>query len=149
MKIPCLSCVVCAGIAAAAFVQPPASTSKPQTLGGLEMSVASVEKAATVSLQDCPPGANSQKGMTKPGEEFAVVKLNVKVLPSFKTGPTKRPSVKDEKGLEYFTAMSFVDAGSQPAYACSFAFRVPAGTQLKSIQVDSLTFDLAPFAAKQ
>ncbi|MBI4477078.1 MAG: hypothetical protein HY654_07880, partial [Acidobacteria bacterium] len=121
---------------------------KPQTLAGLEMAVAGIERASSVSLQDCPPGANTQKGMTKPGEEFAVVKMNFKVLPAFKPGPFKKPFIKDVSGTDYFTAVSFVDVGSQPAFSCSFPFRTPAGTKLKSIQIDSLTFDLTPFEGK-
>ncbi|MBI1873966.1 MAG: hypothetical protein HYS05_08770 [Acidobacteria bacterium] len=126
---------------------PPAG--KPQTLAGLEMSVTAVERASSVSLQDCPPGANTQKGMTKPGEEFAVVTMKFKVLPAFKAGPTKRPSVKDAAGGDFYTAVSFVDVGKPPEFSCSFPFRTPTGTKLKSIQIDSLTFDLTPFEAKK
>lgn len=152
MKVPfvalvCLCLGVVAAIADQGAAQAPAG--KPQTLAGLEMSVASVERASSVSLQDCPPGANTQKGMTRPGEEFAVVTMKFKVLPRFKSGPTKRPAVKDAAGTPYYTAVSFVDVGKQPEFSCSFPFRTPTGTKLKSIQVDSLAFDLTPFENKK
>ena len=59
-----------------------------QTYKGLEVHVAGIERATIVSLSDCPPGANTQRGVIKPGEatEFAAVKVDFKVTPAFKPG---------------------------------------------------------------
>ena len=50
----------------------------PQTYKGLEVQVAGIERATNVSLSDCPPGANTQRGVIKPGDttEFAAVKVD-------------------------------------------------------------------------
>src|SRR5262245_65463982 len=119
------------------------SASKPVTLKGLEMSVASVERAASASLKDCPPGDNRVNAMTRPGEEFAVVTVKFKVLPAFdKSTMLKKPTLTDSAGKIYNTAVSFVDVGSVPEFSCSIPFRVPTGTELKSLQVDAATLDL-------
>jgi hypothetical protein len=116
---------------------------KPVTYKGLEMSVASVERAATASLKDCPPGDNRVNAMTKPGEEFAVVTLKFKVLPAFQANTIlKKPTLTDSAGKTYNTAVSFVDVGSVPEFSCAIPFRVPTGTALKSVQVDSASLDL-------
>ena len=116
---------------------------KPVTFKGLEMSVASVERAASASLKDCPPGDNRVNAMTRPGEEFAVVTVKFKVLPAFdKSTMLKKPTLTDGAGKVYNTAVSFVDVGSVPEFSCSIPFRVPAGTQLKSLQIDAATLDL-------
>jgi hypothetical protein len=116
---------------------------KPVTHKGLEMSVAGVERAATASLKDCPPGDNRVNAMTKPGEEFAVVTVKFKVLPAFeKSTMLKKPTLTDSAGKTYNTAVSFVDVGSVPEFSCSIPFRVPSGTALKSVQIDSATLDL-------
>jgi len=116
---------------------------KPVTYKGLEMSVAGVEHAPTASLKDCPPGGNTVNATSRPGEEFAVVKVNFKVLPAFQPGITlKRPIVTDASGKAYNTAVSFVDVGSTPEFSCAIPFRVPTGTPLKSIQIDSATLPI-------
>jgi hypothetical protein len=129
-----------------AFAVPVAAQSaagKPVTYKGLEMSVASVERAATASLKDCPPGDNRVNAMTKPGEEFAVVTLKFKVLPAFQANTIlKKPTLTDSAGKTYNTAVSFVDVGSVPEFSCAIPFRVPTGTALKSVQVDSASLDL-------
>jgi hypothetical protein len=117
--------------------------SKAVTHKGLEMSVASVERAASASLKDCPPGDNRVNAMTRPGEEFAVVTVKFKVLPAFeKTTILKKPTLTDAAGKTYNTAVSFVDVGSEPEFSCAIPFRVPAGTTLKSVQVDAVSLDL-------
>src|SRR5262245_29655648 len=119
------------------------SAGKPVTFKGLEMSVASVERAASASLKDCPPGDNRVNAMTRPGEEFAVVTVNFKVLPAFdKNTMLKKPTLTASDGKTYNTAVSFVDVGSVPEFSCSIPFRVPTGTALKSLQVDAATLDL-------
>ena len=55
----------------------------------------------------------------------------------------KRPTVTAADGKTYNTSVQFVDVGSVPEYSCSFPFRVPEGTTLKSLQIESATFDLA------
>jgi len=119
------------------------SASKPVTFKGLEMSVTGLERAASASLKDCPPGDNRVNAMTRPGEEFAVVTVKFKVLPAFdKSTMLKKPTLTASDGKVYNTAVSFVDVGSVPEFSCSIPFRVPAGTQLKSLQVDAATLDL-------
>ena len=116
---------------------------KPVTHKGLELSVASVERAASASLKDCPPGDNRVNAMTRPGEEFAVVTVKFKVTPAFdKTTILKKPTLTDTAGKTYNTAVSFVDVGSVPEFSCAIPFRVPTGTTLKSVQIDSASLDL-------
>ena len=108
------------------------------------MSVAGVERAPTASLKDCPPGGNTVNATSRPGEEFAVVKVNFKVLPAFQPNTVlKRPTVTDESGKTYNTAVAFVDVGGTPEFSCAIPFRVPAGTTLKSLQIDSATLHLS------
>ena len=119
-----------------------------QTYNGLTFSVSAVERTSSAGLNDCPPGANVVKATTKPGEELAVVMLNIKVGPDYKPGPLKRPVLTDEAGKTYNTAVSFVDVGSTPDFTCAIPFRVPAGTKLKSLQVEAVTIDLTKVPAK-
>ena len=124
---------------------PAAGQGKPANYKGLEITVASVERAATVGLRDCPPGSNTVRGLTKPGEEFAIVNLSFKVTPAFKETIVKKPVLLDASGKTFNTAMSFVDPGATPEYSCGFAYRVPSGTKLGKIQIDTTTLDLSPF----
>ena len=119
-------------------------TSPPTT----KVSATGVERAETVGLRDCPPGANTIRGLTKPGEEFAVVNLSFKVTPAFKETIVKKPVLLDASGKVFNTAMSFVDPGSVPEYSCGFAYRVPTGTKLGKIQIDTATIDLTAFDKK-
>jgi hypothetical protein len=116
---------------------------KPQTFQGLEMTVTKVERAATSSLRDCPPGTNTVTAVTRPGEQFALVTVGFKVSPAFKAGPMKRPSITDTADKTYNTSSTFVDVGSVPEYSCTFPFRVPEGTKLKTLRIESATFDLS------
>ena len=118
---------------------------KPANYKGLEITVAGVERSSTVGLKDCPPGANSIRGLTKPGEEFAIVNLSFKVTPAFKETIVKKPVLLDAGGKTFQTAMSFIDPGSVPEYSCGFAYRVPEGTKLGKIQIDTTTLDLTSF----
>jgi hypothetical protein len=135
----CLLFVV--GLALPAAAQ--SAAGKPVTYKGLEISVAGVDRAANASLKDCPPGGNTVNATTRPGEEFAVVRVDFKVLPDFQPNTMlKRPTVTDASGKTYNTAVSFVDVGSVPQFSCAIPFRVPSGTALKSLQVDAATLDL-------
>lgn len=133
-----------AGLFAAAIAAGPlAQSSKPQTVNGLQMTVTGVEKMEKASLRDCPPGTNTVNAVQRPGDQLAVVTVNFKVLPEFKAGVMKRPTVMAADGKTYNTSVQFVDVGSVPEYSCSFPFRVPEGTTLKSLHIESATFDLA------
>src|SRR5688572_25388703 len=121
---------------------PAAGQSKPTNYKGLEITVAGVERASSVGLKDCPPGSNTVRGLTKPGEEFAIVNLSFKVTPAFKETIVKKPVLLDAGGKTFNTAMSFVDPGSISEYTCGFAYRVPEGTRLGKIQIDTTTIDL-------
>jgi hypothetical protein len=127
---------------------PGLTQSKPANYRGLEIIVTGVERASTVGLRDCPPGSNTVRGLTKPGEEFAIVNLAFKVTPAFKEKLVKKPVLLDASGKTFQTAMSFVDPGSVPEYSCGFAYRVPEGTRLGKIQIDTATLDLTPFDKK-
>lgn len=127
---------------------PVLAQTKPASYKGLEITVTGVERAETVGLRDCPPGSNTVRGLTKPGEEFAVVNLSFKVTPAFKETIVKKPVLLDASGKTFNTAMSFVDPGSMPEYSCGFAYRVPTGTRLGKIQIDTATIDLTAFDKK-
>jgi hypothetical protein len=128
---------------------PVLAQNKPANYKGLEIMVTGVERAETVGLRDCPPGANTIRGLTKPGEEFAIVNLAFKVTPAFKETIVKKPVLLDASGKVFNTAMSFVDPGSVPEYSCGFAYRVPTGTKLGKIQIDTTTLDLTGFDTKK
>ena len=121
---------------------------KAQPLPGLEATVTKVERAATSSLRDCPPGTNTVTAVTRPGEQFALVTVAFKVSPAFKPSPMKRPSVTDTADKKYNTSSTFVDVGSVPEYSCTFPFRVPEGTKLKALQIETASLDLSSFEAR-
>ena len=127
---------------------PTQGQNKPANYKGLEITVVGIERSATVGLKDCPPGANSIRGLTKPGEEFAIVNLLFKVTPAFKETIVKKPVLLDASGKTFNTAMSFIDPGATPEYSCGFAYRVPDGTKLGKLQIDTTTLDLTPFDKK-
>ena len=60
----------------------------------------------------------------------------------------KRPSLTDAADKKYNTASTFVDVGSVPEYSCTFPFRVPEGTKLKSLQLETASLDLSSFESK-
>ncbi len=124
------------------------AASKAQPLPGLDATVTKVEHAATASLRDCPPGTNTVNAVTRPGEQFALVTVAFKVSSAFKAAPMKRPTVTDSADKKYNTASTFVDVGSVPEYSCTFPFRVPEGTKLKSLQIESSSLDLSAFDGK-
>jgi hypothetical protein len=118
----------------------------PQTYKGLEMTVAGVTRATNVSLSDCPPGANTQRGVIKPGDttvEFVTVQVDFKVLPAFKQGMPPKPTLVDDSGKVYNTAQSFGEIESLPTFSCSFSFRVPRGATVSKFVIDTASVDLA------
>ena len=136
--VPALAVAV--AVATSAASQPAAKTYK-----GLEVSVAGVTRATNVSLSDCPQGANTQRGVIKPGDttEFASVKVDFRVLPTFKPGTLAKPVVFDGSGKAYNTAQSFGDIGAAPSFSCTFSFRVPKGAKVTRLALDTTSFDLA------
>jgi hypothetical protein len=121
---------------------------KTQPLPGLDVTVTKVERAPTASLRDCPPGANIVNAVTRPGEQFALVTVAFKVAPTFQPAPMKRPSITDAADKKYNTAATFVDVGNVPEFSCTFPFRVPEGTRLKALQIESASYDLAALEPK-
>jgi hypothetical protein len=135
-----------AGVSVAVLLAVAASgqtAGKGQPLPGLDATVTKVERASSASLRDCPPGTNTVNAVTRPGEQFALVTVAFKVSPSFKAAPMKRPTVTDNGDKKYNTASTFVDVGSVPEYSCTFPFRVPEGTKLKALQLESVSLDLS------
>jgi hypothetical protein len=123
-----------------------AGQSKTEKYKGLEVTLSGVERATNVSLTDCPPGANTVRGVIRPGDtnEFASVKVDFKVTADFKAGTTlPKPTVTDDSGKAYNTAQSFADVGSNQSFSCTFAFRVPKGTKLKRFSIDTVGFDIS------
>ena len=121
------------------------SAAKPKTYKGLEVSVTGVTRATNVSLSDCPAGANTQRGVIKPGDttEFASVTVDFKVLPAFKPGVIAKPVLHDESGKTYNTAQSFGEITGGSAFSCTFSFRVPKGAKVTKLSIESTAFDLA------
>ncbi len=113
------------------------------TIPGLDIKVTNVERAPSASLRDCPPGTNTVSAVTRPGEQFALVTVAFKVGPAFKPAPMKRPTVSDAADKSYFTSSQFVDVGSVPEFSCTFPFRVPDGTKLKTLKNENALIDLA------
>ena len=139
-------CAAAAGLlAAGVFAQ---TAGKSQTVNGLQMTVTTVEIAQRGSLRDCPPGSNTVNAMARAGEQYSLVTVAFKVLPDFKPAPMKRPSVTATDDKAYNTSVQFVDVGSVPEYSCTFPFRVPEGTTLKSLQIETATFDLSGLTSK-
>ena len=96
-----------------------------------------------------PLRSNDQVALAgRPGDELAVVTVGFKVMPDFKPVMMKRPTVTATDGKTYNTSVQFVDVGSVPEYSCTFTFRVPEGTTLKSLQIETATFDLTGLASK-
>jgi hypothetical protein len=117
---------------------------KPVNYKGLEVTPLGIERAKVVSLIDCPPGTNTVHGNARDGEEFAVVNLAFKVTPAFnKDTIVKKPTLTDASGKTYNTSVSIIDAGSVAEYKCAFPFRVPAGTKVASISIDTATINVA------
>ena len=131
-------CVVSVVLATAGIAQ-----TKPTNYKGLEITPLGIERAKNVALIDCPPGQNSVRGNARGEEEFAVVKLAFKVTPAFKETVVKKPILTDTAGKTYQTSVSIIDPGSKPDYECGFPFRVPLGTKVASVAIDTATINVA------
>ena len=125
-----------------------AGQGKATNYKGLDITPTGIARAQNVPLLDCPPGTNSQRGNARGGEEFAIVTLAFKVTPAFKDTIVKKPVMTDSTGKVYNTSVAIIDPGSLPAYECAFPFRVPAGTRVASLQIDTATIDLASLDKK-
>ena len=112
---------------------------------GLEIAAKSLERSRNVSLQDCPPGANSVRGVIRPTEdnEFATIQIDVKVLSSFEPVQLAKPVLYDAAGKAYKTAQSFRELNAEPTYTCHFSFRVPKGTKVTRFEIEEASFDLS------
>ena len=119
-----------------------------QSYKGLELKVAGVERATNVSLTDCPPGQNIVRGVIKPGDtnEFASVKIDFAVSPSFKPTQLASPVLHDDTGKTYKTAQSFAEIAASSNFSCAFSFRVPKGTKLARVTFDTVALDLRKVA---
>ena len=116
----------------------------PVNYKGLQVTPLGIDRAKNVALVDCPPGQNSVRGNARGEEEFAVVTLAFKVTPSFDAKTiVKKPVLIDASGKTYNTSVSIIDAGSLPEYKCSFPFRVPMGTKVASVAIDTATINIA------
>jgi hypothetical protein len=120
-----------------------AEQTKPANYKGIEITATKIERAKNVALIDCPPGTNTVRGNARGNEEFAVVTLSFKVTPAFKEPSLKKPVLTDTAGNTYQTSVAFVDPGSKPDYECAFPFRVPAGTKVASVAVDTASINIA------
>lgn len=118
---------------------------KPTSYKGIDITPIKVERATNAALVDCPPGTNTQRGNARDGEEFAVVTLGFKVSPAFKETLLKKPVLTDSAGKTYQTSVAFVDPGSKPDYQCAFPFRVPAGTKVASVAIDTAIINVTAF----
>ena len=96
-----------------------------------------------VALIDCPPGKNTVRGNARGGEEFAVVTLAFKVTPAFKETIVKKPVLTDAVRQDLQHVGLDHRSGSVPEYKCAFPFRVPAGTKVASVAIDTATINLA------
>jgi len=134
---------IAAAVVLSAVAVAKAEQTKPTNYKGLEITALGIERAKNVALIDCPPGQNSVRGNARGEEEFAVVKLAFKVTPAFKEAVVTKPILTDTSGKTYQTSVSIIDPGSKPDYECGFPFRVPLGTKVASVSIDTATINVA------
>lgn len=122
-----------------------AIAAQSSAIPGLDLKVTRIERAASASLKDCPPGTNTVNAVAKPGEQFVLVTVNGKVGPDYKAGTLngKRPTAIDGAEKKYFTPSYFVDFASATDFSCTFPFRVTEGTKLKALKIENATLDLS------
>ena len=61
----------------------------------------------------------------------------------------RKPVLTASDGKPYNTSAAIIDPGSVPEYKCSFPFRVPAGTKVASIQIDTAKIDVSGLETKK
>jgi hypothetical protein len=139
---------IAAAVLGSAAVVAKAGQDKPTNYKGLEITPISISRAQNVPLLDCPPGTNTQRGNARDGEEFAVVTLSFKVTPAFKETIVKKPVLTDASGKTFNTSVAIIDPGSKPEYECAFPFRVPSGTKVKSVAIDTAVLNVSSLDKK-
>ena len=70
------------------------------------------------------------------------------MTPAFKETIVKKPVLTDASGKTYNTSVAIIDPGSLPEYKCSFPFRVPVGTKVASVAIDTATINVAALDKK-
>ena len=133
------------GVACASALLGADASGQSASVKGLDVTVASVTRATNVSLTDCPAGANIVRGVIRPGDanEFASVTLDFKPQPTFKAGPMPSPVLHDAAGKTYNTAQAFGEIEPSSSFSCTFSFRVPKGTKLATLTIDTASVDLS------
>ena len=132
-------------VLAAGFVAQLSGQSATGSYRGLDATVTGVARATNVSLTDCPAGANIVRGVIRPGDpnEFASVTLDFKVQPTFKPSAVPSPILHDEGGKTYKTAQTFGEVTAGASFSCTFSYRVPKGTRLSRLTIDTAAIDLS------
>jgi hypothetical protein len=131
--------------ALAAVAASAALAAQATAIPGLDIKVTKIERAASASLKDCPPGTNTVNAVAKPGEQFELVTVAIKVGSDYKQGALngKRPTALDQADKKYFTPSYLVDFGGATDFSCTFPFRVAEGTKLKTLNIESAKIDLS------
>jgi hypothetical protein len=135
-----LACALTAGAAARLSGQ-----SVSGTYHRLEIAVSGVTCGTNVSLTDCPAGANSVRGVIRPGDanEFASVTLDFTVQPAFTpAAAVPSPMLYDDTGQGYKTAQAFGEMAAGASFSCTFSYRVPKGRRLARLAIGTLSLDL-------
>ena len=70
------------------------------------------------------------------------MKVDFRSRPRSSRGCCRSRLSDDEAGKTYNTAQSFAEIGATPAFSCTFSFRVPKGTKLARLTMDTTTVDL-------
>jgi len=132
-------------ITVGAFVAAMSAAVAAQSIPGLDIKATKIERAASASLSDCPPGTNTVNAVAKPGEQFALVTVAIKVGSGYKAGALngKRPTAVDSADKKYFTPSYMVDFGSATDFSCTFPFRVAEGTKLRTLNIETAKIDLS------
>src|SRR5262245_65715173 len=108
------------GLALLAAVAASAVAAGQASIPGLDIKVTKIERAASASLKDCPPGTNTVNAVAKPGDQFALVTIAFKVGSSFTPAALKGkpPTALDTAHRKYFTPSYCVDPGSVTEFSC-------------------------------
>ncbi len=139
-----LLAVAAAGVCAAQ------AAGKPQRYEGLEMTVTKVERAPSASLRDCPPGTNTVSAVAKPGEQFALVTIAIKVGSGAKAGALngKRPTAGDAADKKYFTP-SWLNRGLRIGYRFFLHFPISRGGRDPAEEPPHRNGDVRPLRPRQ
>jgi hypothetical protein len=132
-----------------------------KTDNGLEVSLLKVElvrerddlnQVPIYRMGSCPPGAagNGIKMFANSGTQVYFVRLGIKVLPEYKGGGVKAPTITDADDKKYVSKNTMLPdsllndltklKGQQ--LECEFPFEVRFGKQLKELQYGAISFSL-------